>query len=287
MSFDVTLVTYERLPDGGDDDQLLARALAATGARARFAVWSDPSVDWSASPVTILRSTWDYFHRVAEFAAWLGLAASQTRLVNPHRVLRWNMDKRYLADLEVRGVPVVPTLFVRKGETVDLAALCADRGWSEVVVKPTISGGAFGTKRFATGQIANEAAAHLAGLTETREAMIQPYLAAVETERERSLVFLGGGFSHAFLKSPFGIDYSASVPHPPSDQELAFGHQVLEAVGEPVAYARVDIVPSAPGPLLMELEVIEPNLLMGLAPGSAERLANLLLGYSGRAEAVS
>lgn len=278
MSFDVTLVTYETLPDGGDDDQLLAQALAATGARARFAVWSDPAVDWSASPVTVLRSTWDYFHRAAEFAAWLDLAASQTRLVNPHRVVRWNMDKRYLADLETRGVPVVPTLFVRKGEAVDLAALCADRDWREVVVKPTISGGAFGTKRFAAERIADEAAAHLAGLTQTREAMIQPYLAAVETQRERSLVFLGGVFSHAFLKAPFGIDYSASVIHAPSAGELGFGHRVLEAIGEPVAYARVDIVPSDQGPLLMELEVIEPNLLMGLAPGSAERLAALLLG---------
>lgn len=278
MSFDVTLVTYETLPDGGPDDQLLAQALSATGARVRFAVWSDPAVDWSAAPVTVIRSTWDYFHRIAEFAAWLDLAASQTRLVNAHRVLRWNMDKRYLADLEARGVPVVPTVFVRRGETVDLAALCADRGWDELVVKPTISGGAFGTKRFAAGQIPEEASAHLAGLTETREAMIQPYLAAVETERERSLVYLGGAFSHAFLKSAFGIDYSASVRHPPSAGELAFGGRVLEAVGEPVAYARVDIVPSANGPLLMELEVIEPNLLMGLAPGSAERLAGVLLG---------
>lgn len=278
MSFDVTLVTYETLPDGGSDDQLLADALRATGARVRFAVWSDPAVDWSAAPVTVIRSTWDYFHRIAEFAAWLDLAASQTRLVNAHRVLRWNMDKRYLADLEARGVAVVPTVFVRQGETVDLAALRADRGWGDLVVKPTISGGAFGTKRFAAGQIPGEATAHLAGLTETREAMIQPYLAAVETERERSLVFLGGGFSHAFLKSAFGIDYSASVLHRPSVEELGFGRRVLEAVGEPVAYARVDIVPTAKGPLLMELEVIEPNLLMGLAPGSAERLAGLLLG---------
>ncbi|WP_309643038.1 transporter [Phenylobacterium sp.] len=277
MSFDVTLVTYDALPAGADDDQLLAQAISATGARVRFAVWNDPAVDWSAAPVTVIRSTWDYFHRIAEFAAWLDLAASQTRLVNSHRVLRWNMDKRYLADLEARGVAVVPTLFVRQGERVDLAALCADRGWDELVVKPTISGGAFGTRRFAATELAVEAAAHLAGLTEMREAMIQPYLAAVETARERSLVFLGGAFSHAFLKAPFGVDYSASVSHAPSAEELAFGRQVLDAVGEPVAYARVDIVPSAQGPLLMELEVIEPNLLLGLAPGSAQRLADLLL----------
>ncbi len=278
MSFDVTLVTYETLPDGWTDDHLLSEALVAKGARVRFAVWSDPAVDWSAAPVTVIRSTWDYFHRTEEFAAWLDLAASQTRLVNPHGVLRWNMDKRYLADLEARGVAVVPTVFLRRGESVDLAALRAERGWDELVIKPTVSGGAFGTRRFAAGQLAVEGSAHLGGLTQTREVMIQPYLSVVETERERSLVFLAGDFSHAFLKTPFGIDYSASVPHSPGADELAFARQVLAAVGEPVTYARVDIVPGGDGPLLMELEVIEPNLLMALAPGSADRFADALLG---------
>ena len=62
----------------------------------RPAIWSDPSIDWSAFDAALLRSTWDYFHCLPEFLAWVSRAAAATRLYNPAAVIRWNSDKRYL-----------------------------------------------------------------------------------------------------------------------------------------------------------------------------------------------
>ena len=48
-----------------------------------------------------------------EFLAWVdGLAAAGVPVVNAPAHLRWNLDKRYLRDLEAAGVPTVPTSWV-------------------------------------------------------------------------------------------------------------------------------------------------------------------------------
>ena len=45
----------------------------------------------------------------------------------------------------------------------------------------------------------------------------------------------------------------------------------------PWLYARVDVVLAERGPLLMELELVEPELFFHLAPERADRLAHHLL----------
>lgn len=49
--------------------------------------------------------------------------------------------------------------------------------------------------------------------------------------------------------------------------------QVLAAAPELPLYARVDLIPDAGGALLMELELIEPDMALRLMPVAAERLA--------------
>lgn len=260
--YDVTLLTCDAFPELAPDDRLLAAALAAKGLRVRAAVWSDPEVDWSASELVLVRSPWDYFHRLAAFRVWVEHAAGCTRLVNPPATLLWNLDKLYLRDLAAAGIATVPSLFWAPGEPVDaVLAQAEERGWREVVLKPTVSGGAFGTRRFHLPRGAAAAAEHLASLPGDRGAILQPYLAAVESARERALVFIGGAFSHAVRKAPFnpgalgGED--AEVPHAAEPGEIAFAERVIAASGGDFAYARVDLVPTDEGPQLMELEVFE------------------------------
>ncbi len=280
-AFDVTLVTYERFPEGTPDDQLLLDSLLQLGARARFAVWSEPSVDWGASAVTVLRSTWDYHLRAGEFRAWLDAVEERTELVNSAGVVRWNLDKHYLRDLAARGVRCVPTAFVAQGAGISLAEICAAHGWRDVVVKPAISASAFGTKRFAAAALAAEGESHLRAVTAERAAMVQPYLAAIEHERERALVFIDGRYSHSYLKTPFNAGLTSAesreVSYPATAEEQAFGQAAIQASGASPAYARVDVVPGEDGPLLMELELIEPSLGFALEPAAGERLARALL----------
>ena len=45
--------------------------MSGLGVRADAVCWDDPAADWLAYGAVVLRSTWDYHHRVAEFHAWI------------------------------------------------------------------------------------------------------------------------------------------------------------------------------------------------------------------------
>jgi hypothetical protein len=275
---DVTLVTYERYPALPPDDQLVARALERRGVSVRAAVWTDPHVDWSASPLTVLRATWDYPQRFAEFQAWLARTEEVTTLVNDAATVRWNAHKRYLAELSERGVTIVPTLVVRADEAIDLTAATRARGWNDVVLKPCVGGSSYGTLRVRGDAIGDVGAVHLRWLQRSGDVLVQRYLTEVETAGERAHIVIDGVWSHAVRKVPFNdaTETSGEVLHAPSPEERAFVDGVLATLAAPPPYARVDVVPTAAGLVLMELELIEPSLYFELAPGSADRLAGVV-----------
>ncbi len=281
MIGDVTIVTHRGLPGGAPDDQCLAAAIEMLGGRARYAVWDDPAVDWSAAPVTIVRSTWDYHFAPSRWREWLAQAAAATRLVNPVELLGWNSDKAYLLDLERDGVAIVPTIVLTSDADVAvLDARLADRGWADIVVKPTIGASAHGARRF-TGDELPQAKAHATGLVRAGAALVQPFQPGVLSERERSLVMIAGRFSHAFTKPAFDSGATSgpvdNPAHSPSPAEHALAEQAIAVLPQLPAYARVDLVPTPSGPTLMELELIEPHLALTDCPAATQALASLLV----------
>jgi glutathione synthase/RimK-type ligase-like ATP-grasp enzyme len=277
---DVTIATHVGMPGGSTDDRLLAEALSGSGARARLAAWNDSTVDWRQSGRIVIRSTWDYHLQPVAWFDWLSSASQVTRLINDPVVLHWNSDKRYLLDLEAAGVAVVPTVLVKRDRALDLSALCAGRGWRDVVVKPSIGASAKGAERFAGGAIAAAGQAHLEALLDRGDALVQPFQPAVQDDRERSLVYIGGVFSHAFTKPPFlrGTgDGLGETLHHASTGERALADRALRAAPRVTVYARVDLVPTPDGPRLMELELIEPDLGLRLHPPSIDALVRAIL----------
>jgi hypothetical protein len=235
----------------------------------------------------VLRSPWNYVPRRDDFVAW---ARRVPHLLNPADVVEWNTDKTYLRGLLERGLPATPTDFVAPGETWQPPAA------GEWVVKPTISAGSQDTGRYALPAQSDLAAAHVARLTAAgRTAMIQPYLAAVDTAGETALVYFagpGGGlsFSHAARKGPMLTGPDEGKIDPGSEEitaraasaaEIAVADKIIEAVpGGPdrLLYARVDLIPGPDGePMLLELELTEPSLFFRVAPGAADRLAEAIL----------
>ncbi|WP_327281799.1 MULTISPECIES: ATP-grasp domain-containing protein [unclassified Streptomyces] len=264
------------------DLPLMLEALRARGVDAVAAAWDAPDFDWSGCAAVVIRSTWGYPERWPEYLAWADAVQGVTRLDNPAGLLRWNADKRYLGELAAGGVPVVPTRFIAPGEAVALPA------HGQFVVKPTVSAGARDTARYAEHHH-DLAAGHIAALhTGGSTAMVQPYLTRID-EGERALVFLGGTFSHAIRKGPVltdvGVVDNDRVPHPdlvphrPSAAELALAGAALAAVpgaGAPL-YARVDVASADDGsPVVMELELVEPNLFMGHGEHGLRRFTDLV-----------
>ena len=273
----IALATNAEFPELFFDDDLLREALVARGADAVPAVWDDAGQDWTSYDLVVVRSTWDYTARVAEFLAWAG---GVPRLANPANVLRWNTDKRYLRELSGAGVPVVPTRWL------DGAAALAGVEWDDVVVKPNVSAGAADTLRCAPSS-AEAAALAEAIAASGRVVMVQPYLDGVEGYGERSLLFAEGTFTHAVRRNPAlsseGFTRYDAAAVEPTDAELDVARRALAAVGEPLLYARVDIVPGPEGPVLMELEVTEPQLFLRFSPSGVEALADAVVARAGSA----
>ena len=282
----IALATSGEFASLTPDDRRVIAPLAELGISAEPAVWTDPRADWGRFDAIVLRSTWDYHLAPVIFLHWLAeVAARGVRVFNPPQLVRWNLNKRYLEGLAADGVPIVPTEWVGANDPRTLAAIARARGWSRVVVKPTISASAFETWTSAapfcdTDDARFRAANAVHGL------MVQPFIEAVKDEGEWSLVFFGGRFSHAVLKRPragdyrvqgeFGGAWKRAAPDPAS---IAAAERVLAARPFPASealYARVDGVSDGGRFALMELELVEPSLFLDADEGAARRFAGAI-----------
>ncbi|MFN3200851.1 MAG: RimK family alpha-L-glutamate ligase [Bradymonadia bacterium] len=263
---DITLVTCAHLPEPDPDAAPLSAALEAAGLSHRWVAWDDSSVDWSTSPLTVIRSTWNYYSDPAGFEAWLDTTAAVTTVLNPPSLVKWNLHKAYLAALIGAGVPVTPTVYLPAGVSLDLTDLCAEKGWAHVVVKPAISAGSHETHFGAPAELLEVARR----LGPTTDLMVQPFIESVNTYGERSLIWIDGELTHCVLKRPrfSGEDESVLGPHPIAPEEAEVAEMALAAIpvalGQP-RYARIDLVRNdADAPMVAELELIEPSLFFDL-----------------------
>jgi glutathione synthase/RimK-type ligase-like ATP-grasp enzyme len=274
----LALATWaQRWPIADDEDELVLAALRAAGAIAERAVWDQDDIDADAC---VIRTTWDYFERRAEFLEWADRVAAARPVWNSPAVLRWNAHKGYLIELEQRGIPVPPMAMLRPNE--DVLAVIRDRGWSRVIVKPAVGVGALRTL-VAYADEGDRLRAHVADLAQDTDVIVQDYLESIHDRGECSLVFFEGVLSHAVRKVPAAGDYRAHPywgatvePIVPSPDQVEAGRRALAVVPEPALYARVDLLAGADGmPALIELELIEPYLF--LEPASADRFARAIL----------
>ena len=281
----VAIATERALPGLHPDDHPLVEALEAAGVRTRIVVWDEPFERRDVDAV-LLRSVWDYYERPDAFAAWLdGLERDGIRCWNPASLVRWNMDKRYLRDLAAKGVATVPTTWVEREEGASIETVIERvraTGWSEMVAKPAISGGAWRTVRFRRDElprVADDFRAILSGST----MLVQPFLPEIVDSGELSLLFFGGRYSHAVTKrarrDDFRVQWShggSHAPFEPSASVVAQAGAVLAAAPSPGLYARVDGVVREGTFTLMELEQVEPYLYFAEGQGSVDRFVEAL-----------
>ena len=276
-------------PDLHDDFPLVRAALERKGVDCVPVVWSDPTADWASCDLVVANGAWDNIHHVDEFLAWVRAREEDgPRTVNSPAILRWNLDKRYLRELEDAGVPTVPTIWVEPeagagGSDVSLPLV-------ELVVKPSVSGGGHRTARYDPGDH-HAVRAHVRDLLASgRTAMIQPYQEAVDSLGELGLIFLGGAFSHAIAKDPMIrrgvgpldnlIDNQVTRPAAATVRHLEVAAHALAAAEHllgPTTYARVDVVTGTDGaPLVLELELLDPVLFFIHHPEGAATFAGVL-----------
>jgi glutathione synthase/RimK-type ligase-like ATP-grasp enzyme len=287
----VALVTCREALGIDYDMPLLLEAVRATGVAVDEVCWDDESIDWSTYNHIVIRSTWDYHRRYDEFMHWVRTVSAVSTISNSVDVITWNTDKHYLAEVAEMGLPVVPTVFIEpdQDDWLNSARELLARG--DVVVKPAISAGSNDTERHSN---INAAQTHIAELLSAqRSVMLQPYMADVDVESETGLVFIDGKFSHAFAKGPLlaqaknmsgGLYAEEEIGvRQPTAEQLLIGERAVKWLTSRfgnLLYARVDLLPTAQGPVIIEIELTEPSLYLLLHPQAATELAHALLNHS-------
>jgi glutathione synthase/RimK-type ligase-like ATP-grasp enzyme len=274
------------MADMGDfvsDDELAVAMLRQRGWSVDCLPWDQPA-DWSCYNLVVIRTTWDYHEQPSLFLDVLSeIERSGTPLYNPLTLVRWNLDKSYLHDLQSKGVPVVPTAYARRlASPDDLAAHFQNFDTDELILKPPVNVNAFNTFRVPKSRV-ESLFPELQAVYGSRPYMAQPFMPAIIAEGEFSLIYFNGQLSHAILKTPAGGDFRVQEEHggliravTPEESLLTAGRRSVDALPAAPLYARVDLVRGGEEFLLMELELIEPSLYLRMHPSAPERFANAL-----------
>jgi glutathione synthase/RimK-type ligase-like ATP-grasp enzyme len=267
-----------------DDDRLAAEALRSHGVNVHAMAWDAPDADWSRFDRVVIRSTWGYYLAVDRYADWLRkFSAADHRLWNPPDVVLGNLDKHYLSELAAKGIDIVPTVYQDAAPGLVLRELLEHHRLNEVVIKPAVSASAFGTFRASLAK-ADADQARFTELVESRDILIQPFMPEIVTHGEWALIFFGGEFSHAVVKQPAAGDFrvqprlhGTATPAKPTSRLIEQARKVLSTVGRPLLYARVDGIERKGKFLLMELEINEPVLYLGLGDGAPQKFAEAIM----------
>ncbi len=272
----IALLTCATWPGMQEKERAIAQEFSPH-IQADVVVWNDPDVNFSGYQCLIFRTIWDYFEHPEAFAAWLEkIAALEIRTINPIDAIRRNQHKFYLKQLQELGVDIIPTIFIEKNSGTDLATQIPAH-WQKLIIKPAVSGGAYLTRLFDRTEITSVVAEYTP-IAETRDLLLQPFMPEIQEQGELSLLFFGGEFSHAVLKKPvagdfrvqsqFGGNYRAIEV---SEDLTTMAAKIIAAFGGDLVYARVDGIIAGGQFLLMELELIEPDLYFDYAKGAKVR----------------
>jgi len=278
----VLLVTCAAMPGLHEDDRYLLHGLRERGMPAEPAVWEDRLRDWSAASLCVIRSAWDYSYRRDAFVEWARGVADVTLLRNSADLVEWNTHKRYLVNLAHDGVPTVPTVLLEAGDVPDLASLLKKHGWRRAVLKAAVAQ----TGRYAilvTSDTVDAGQAHLERILPHEDMLLQPFVERVPERGEASLVFIDGEFTHAVRKrgaaDTFMVhdDYGGSVrPTRPRRDEMVVAEAALDSLEQTPLYARVDVVRDGEQPVVMEFELVEPELFLRYSPAAVDRFVDAI-----------
>ncbi len=261
------------------DDDLAIAPLNDLGWKVSTVSWRDNGVDWNDFDIVVIRTPWDYPRSPGEFLAVLTkIDSSSARLENSLDVVKWNLDKRYLRELESRGLRVVPTIWDGVYDPRSFYGWMADLGCDELIIKPTVSATAEHTYRLAGFE------ASLAEVFATKPFMVQPFLDNIVTEGEYSLFYFNGEYSHTILKSPKPEDFRVQEEHggiitaiEPTPELSDAGQRAFEMISPSSLYARVDLVRDDDDEFaLIELELIEPALYLRMDAVAPQRFASAI-----------
>ena len=107
----VFLVSCELLK-GEKESIFLKEALERRGMETQIVLYEDTEVNWSDADLVISRTTSGYLFDVEGFFNWAEKVEKVTTLWNISSVMKWNHHKRYIMELQSKGIPIPETILI-------------------------------------------------------------------------------------------------------------------------------------------------------------------------------
>ncbi len=287
----IAIVSSQRWVGQVLEEQWLQAELKKSGYNADNVAWNDPSISWNKYQAVILRSAWGYHRYLTQFHQWLNtLDQLNIPMYNSTAIVRWNMYKdQQWSFFQQQKLATIPSVFVKKDQILNFSnntklekeqplesiiSSAFDDPETQFVVKPIVSGSGENTYvisnaaesrnnqiTMAEGQLALN---RIVQENPDHGALIQPFIPEID-QGEHSFVFFDRELSHVILRFP-GILGEAKLIHEVNtyspEMKSLVDQVMLSLADKDILYTRVDVVETANGPLLMELELVEPHLLI-------------------------
>lgn len=285
----IAFVTHSGISDINEDDALTANVLRNEfGIEVEPLPWDDPDANARLDKydLLVIRSTWNYYKKYEQFKKWLNMLVYKGKeVLNPVPLLLWNSNKSYLRELEKLGFPIAETKWLDQGTSADLEDLINRNGYSEYILKPVVSAGAWQTWRIP----ANEAQKYQPNLDEIlseTDAMLQPFFDEIVETGEYSLTYIDNSYSHTTLKQPKDGDYRVQrehggtyYPSRPDDEWIDLGNKLLRSLPYHPLYTRMDGIDRDGQFQILEVELLEPDLYTRFDEQAPWRFANALANH--------
>jgi glutathione synthase/RimK-type ligase-like ATP-grasp enzyme len=273
----IALLTCDKLPELTLADQQLIPELAKHNIIAKAVIWSDKTVNWNDFDYLIFRNTWDYFEKETEFNLWLDqIEKLGIKTLNAIEIIKQNKHKFYLREMEKKGISILPTIFIDKNTSLNLAEIIP-KHWKKAVIKPAFSAGSYLTTVFDTSEI-EKTNDEYTKIAQEKELLLQEFMPEIQTLGETSFIFFNKKFSHAVNKKPIDGDFRVQSQFggkytliQPSQELIDKAQKVVNTFNDKLLYARVDGIVIDTELHLMEIECIEPDLYFDISEGALER----------------
>jgi glutathione synthase/RimK-type ligase-like ATP-grasp enzyme len=273
----IGLLTCEKLPELTLADQQLIPELAKHNIIAKAVIWSDKTIDWNDFDYLIFRNTWDYFEKETEFNLWLDqIEKLGIKTLNAIEIIKQNKHKFYLREMEKKGISILPTIFIDKNTSLNLAEIIP-KHWEKAVIKPAFSAGSYLTTVFDVSDI-EKTNDEYTKIAQEKELLLQEFIPEIQTLGETSFIFFNKKFSHAVNKKPIDGDFRVQSQFggkytliQPSQELIDKAQKVVNTFHDKLLYARVDGIVIDTELHLMEIECIEPDLYFDISEDALKR----------------
>ena len=283
------LLTISDLSNFQSYDNLIVKPFKNLGWECEFIPWDSNSINWDDYEAVIIRSTWDYQQKEKLFFKTLqSIEASTATLYNSLDTVKWNINKRYLLELERKNISIIPTKFYDSFDFDIVSQLFSFFNENKLIIKPCVSANADDTFILEQNKMENLKSV-LKNTFSQKNFLVQPFIKNIKSEGEYSLIYFGNRLSHVLLKTPKNGDFRVQEEHggslkkinKPESSLIDFGNKVMQTIPYQCLYSRVDVVRDGNNYLLMEVELIEPSLYFNMDPKSPQMFAKVFNKWHG------